>query len=159
MVEKEIIKTVEVEVPGKTVTVTKEVIKEVMVPGKTVVVEKEVLKVVEVRQGYVTDPTTGKVVTAPEYGGTLTYARTSLPGSTDTWFDGGFVAWAFVSPVLEKLSVGNCAIDREEHGWNTASVPVSALNGAVAESWLQPDPLTYVFNIRRGQLAAPPPQH
>ena len=44
MVEKEVIKTVEV--PGE--TVTKEVIKEVQVPGETVVVEKEVVKTVEV---------------------------------------------------------------------------------------------------------------
>ena len=59
---KEVVKTVEVEVPGETVVVEKEVIKEVevevvvekevvkevMVPGETVVVEKEVVKTVEV---------------------------------------------------------------------------------------------------------------
>jgi hypothetical protein len=66
--------TKEVEVPGETVIVEKEVVKTVgvEVPGKTVVVTKEILKVVEVRQGYVTDPTTGKTVSAPQYGGTLT---------------------------------------------------------------------------------------
>ena len=37
-----------VEVPGETVVVEKEVIKEVMVPGETVVVEKEVIKEVMV---------------------------------------------------------------------------------------------------------------
>ena len=37
-----------VEVPGETVIVEKEVIKEVQVPGETVVVEKEVVKTVEV---------------------------------------------------------------------------------------------------------------
>ena len=37
-----------VEVPGETVVVEKEVIKEVQVPGETVVVEKEVVKTVEV---------------------------------------------------------------------------------------------------------------
>ena len=37
-----------VEVPGETVVVEKEVIKEVQVPGETVVVEKEVIKTVEV---------------------------------------------------------------------------------------------------------------
>ena len=59
---KEVVKTVEVKVPGETVVVEKEVIKEVevevvvekevvkevMVPGETVVVEKEVVKTVEV---------------------------------------------------------------------------------------------------------------
>ena len=36
-----------IEVPGETVVVEKEVIKEVQVPGETVVVEKEVIKTVE----------------------------------------------------------------------------------------------------------------
>ena len=59
---KEVVKTVEIKVPGETVVVEKEVIKEVevevvvekevvkevMVPGETVVVEKEVVKTVEV---------------------------------------------------------------------------------------------------------------
>ncbi len=110
--------------------------------GSVVAAEKEM----------VTDPTTGKVFTAPEYGGTLTFVKTSMFGieSTDTWSHGGVVSYLFVSPVLEKLSVGNWAIDREEHGWNTTNVPLSALKGALAESWSQPDPLTYVFKIRQG---------
>ena len=37
-----------IEVPGETVVIEKEVIKEVQVPGETVVVEKEVIKTVEV---------------------------------------------------------------------------------------------------------------
>ena len=59
---KEVVKTVEIKVPGETVVVEKEVIKEVqvevvvekevvkevMVPGETIVVEKEVVKTVEV---------------------------------------------------------------------------------------------------------------
>ena len=50
VVEKEVVKTVEVEVPGQTVVVEKEVVKtvEVEVPGQTIVVEKEVVKTVEV---------------------------------------------------------------------------------------------------------------
>ena len=96
----------------------------------------------------VTDPSTGKVVTAPEYGGTLTHVERIAAESTDTWFHSGWAATVFISPVLEKLSVGNWAIDREKHGWNTTSVPLSTLKGALAESWSQPDPLTYVFKIR-----------
>ena len=65
-----------VEVPGETVVVEKEVVKTVEVPGQTVVVEKEVVK--EVPTGYVTDPTTGEVVEAPQYGGTFTYHNTLL---------------------------------------------------------------------------------
>ena len=100
---------------------------------------------------YVTDPTSGRVFTAPEYGGTLTFIRPRMPKSTDTWFDGGYAAWAFISPVLEKLSVGNWGIDREEHSWSTTSVPLWALKGALAESWeISPDGLTYTFPIRQG---------
>ena len=97
VVEKEVIK--EVEVPGETVVVEKEVVKEVQVPGETVVVEKEVVKEVikmvagpekvvvkEVPLGYVTDPTTGKAVTKPQYGGTLTTARTTIAPHTDTFY-------------------------------------------------------------------------
>ena len=36
----------------------------------------------------VTDPSTGKMVTAPEYGGTLTYVFTGDPQRTDAWFGG-----------------------------------------------------------------------
>ena len=70
VVEKEVIK----EVPGETVVVEKEVVKEVEVPGETVVVEKEVIKEVEVERVVVkevvaeasTDPTvTG--VTPPSF--------------------------------------------------------------------------------------------
>ena len=80
---------------------------------------------------YVTDPTSGRVFTAPEYGGTLTFVRPRMPKSTDTWFDGAYAAWAFISPVLEKLSIGNWAIDRQEHAWNTTNVPLYALKGAL----------------------------
>ena len=54
VVKEEVIK--EVQVPGETVVVEKEVVKEVEVPGETVVVEKEVVKTVEVE----------KVVAGPE---------------------------------------------------------------------------------------------
>ena len=86
VVKEEVVK--EVMVPGETVVVEKEVVKEVMVPGETVVVEKqvpvEVVKTVEVPgpervmvkevpgKNYVTDPSNGKVVSAPQYGGTIT---------------------------------------------------------------------------------------
>ena len=58
--------------------VEKEVVKTVEVPGQTVVVEK-VVEVQEVPgKKYVTDPTTGKVVSAPQYGGTLTYPSSRM---------------------------------------------------------------------------------
>ena len=156
VVEKVVVK--EVEVPGETVTVTKEVIKEVMVPGETVVVEKEVIKTVagpervmvkEVRQGYVFDPATGKTWTAPEYGGTLTWAHTVSPASTDVWEVGG---WAphFVSGVNEKLSFADWGLSREKHFDLYIIVDPEMTRGNLAESWSQSDDTTFIWNIRQG---------
>ena len=80
-VTKEVVKTVEV--PGETVVVKEEVVKTVEVPGETVVVEKVVVQ--EVRAGYVTDPTTGKTVTKPQYGGTFFTVGWDGPHS-DPWY-------------------------------------------------------------------------
>ena len=41
---------------------------------------------------YVTDPTTGKVVVAPEYGGTLTFNLSGLAGSIDPFSAGRMLA-------------------------------------------------------------------
>ena len=124
-------------VPGETVVVEKEVVRTVEVPGETVVVEKqvpvevvktvqvpvEVVKTVEVPgpervvvkevagKKYVTDPTTGKVVVAPEYGGTMNIngfeIATNWP--PDPYFNWGVIT---VSGVVEKLGIGNWGIDR-----------------------------------------------
>ena len=66
-----------VEVPGATVVVEKEVVKTVEVPGPERVVVKEVAG-----KNYVTDPSTGKVVVAPQYGGTITFARKEEPAGS-----------------------------------------------------------------------------
>ena len=163
VVEKEVIK--EVMVPGE--TVTKEVVKEVEVPGETVVVEKEVVKTVEVEKvvagperivvkevpadKYVTDPSTGKVVVAPEYGGTITVASI-MPGIfIDTHTLGGGAPAAYVSGVLEKLSMVDWAIDRDVYPiGNVDTEDNSFLIGQLAESWELPDDTTIIFNIRKG---------
>ena len=165
VVEKEVIKTVEV--PGE--TVTKEVVKEVQVPGETVVVEKEVVNrprrvevpgetvvvekviVEEVRAGYVTDPATGKVVSAPAYGGTFNTAICygALADGPDTGSAGGA---AVSSSVIEKLTIGDWATDRDVYAFRTVSfTPEDAYTGSLAESWdISPDGKTYTFNIREG---------
>ena len=95
--------------------VEKEVVKIVEVPGQTVVVEKEVVKTVEVPgKTYVTDPTTGKAVEAPRYGGTFTYAvNFAEKGNIDYWF-GNLFGHLVVPGVLEKPSIANWAINRNE---------------------------------------------
>ena len=60
---------------------------------------------------YVTDPTNGKVVTAPEYGGTLTFVYQYEPPNADMSI-AGYGASKAVSGVIEKLGHANWAIDR-----------------------------------------------
>ena len=97
---------------------------------------------------YVTDPTTGKVVSAPEYGGTLTYARNSNPPSADVWFT--HHSASAIMGVVEKLALGDWGISRSEFNFQTQAIPASSQRGMLAESWEQQDPLTIVFKIRQG---------
>ena len=53
---------------------------------------------------YVTDPTNGKVYTAPEYGGTLTYGSSQEPPNSDA-IVGGINAGFAASGVVEKLGI------------------------------------------------------
>ena len=96
---------------------------------------------------YVTDPTTGKVVTAPEYGGTLTFARKDRPEGPDivVHWGAGFLA----DGVLEKLTTADWATPRDKYNFVFHNVPTHT-RGALAESWSQPDPLTYIVNVRQG---------
>ena len=160
VVEKVVTQTVQV--PGETVVVEKEVVKTVEVPGETVVVEKEVVKTVEVPgpervvvkevpgKKYVTDPTTGKVVTAPEYGGTLTVAYD--PGFEVPHADIGVSqpAGQAIGLTLEKMGVGDWALDRDVYNFASWYVPLSVITGRLAESWETPDDTTIVLNIRKG---------
>ena len=60
----------------------------------------------------VLDPSTGKMVTAPEYGGTLTWPTTVFPPSADNWWNLGW-AMHFTSGVTEKMSHINWAVSRD----------------------------------------------
>ena len=150
--EKEVVKTVEV--PGATVVVEKEVVKTVEVPGETVVVTKEVagperVVVKEVPgQKYVTDPSNGMTVVAPQYGGTITFARKEEPAGPDAVINGN-AAGDYVAGVLEKLAIADWATPRDKFDFQFLNVPTNT-NGALAESWSQPDPLTYIVKVRQG---------
>ena len=98
----------------------------------------------------VRDPATGKMVTAPEYGGTLTQAA----GRDQKVFD-TYLAWSpfqVSSAVVEKLGIVDWGLSRDEFHFRGGYVaPLFALKGALAESWdSSPDGLTYTFNIRQG---------
>ncbi len=98
----------------------------------------------------VTDPTTGKVVVAPRYGGTITYAlSTDLPGP-DTVLTGGAAAHS-AGPVVEKLGAADWAAPRDKFSFNIYELNIPAnTKGVLAESWSQPDPLTYIIKVRQG---------
>ncbi len=99
---------------------------------------------------YVTDPSTGKVVVAPQYGGTITFAQKEEPEGPDV-VPHGVWASTYVAGVLEKLAIADWATPRDEFDFKAlAFVPFSAFTGHLAESWETPDPLTYVFNVRQG---------
>ena len=97
---------------------------------------------------YVTDPTTGKQVLKPQYGGTITLNMWWTRGVNDPYF--GY-ALSNLFGVVEKLGIGNWGIDRDECDFKSGPTPVSAMIGWLAESWdISPDGLTYTFHIRQG---------
>ena len=176
MVEKEVVKTVEVpgetvvvekvvtqtvEVPGQTVVVEKEVVKTVEVPGETVVVEKEVVKTVEVPgpERVMVKEVRAGVCDRPhhrqsgdprqQYGGTFTTAFGQDPaGGVDIAVQNNS---QLVSAVSEKLVFADWGIDRDVFDFRVPSLtPEVAFKGWLAESWETPDPLTTIFHIRKG---------
>ena len=95
----------------------------------------------------VTDPTTGKQVTAPEYGGTLTVPIPDDPPTVDTYYGtGGVIAGL----VVEKLGIGDWGVDRDTFDFRTTYLPDHVIVGRLAERWEQPDPTTIIFHIREG---------
>ena len=95
-----------------------------------------------------TDPTTGKVVVAPEYGGTITFAQKEEPASPDAIISGGW-AQAIAAGVVEKLAIADWATPRDKFDFEFLSPPTNTI-GQLAESWSQPDPLTYIVKVRQG---------
>ena len=98
---------------------------------------------------YVTDPTNGKVYTAPEYGGTLTFANRVEAPNTDQMI-GGLSSGFAASGVVEKLGIANWGIDRSVNNLANEFLLADHFTGALAESWDVPDPRTYIFHIRQG---------
>ena len=98
----------------------------------------------------VLDPTTGEMVEAPQYGWTLTFA-TSMEAASSDMFVGGLQAGRAFSGVLEKLSIADWAVDRSVNNLrNEFYVLEDQIRPALAASWENPDPNTYIFHIRQG---------
>ena len=98
---------------------------------------------------YVMDPTTGKEVSAPEYGGTITWAARNQAANSDPWHVGG---WAphFISGVNEALAFTDWATPRDIFNFAYYDRPQETTRGNLAESWSMPDDTTLIFNIRQG---------
>ena len=96
----------------------------------------------------VMDPSTGEMVTAPEYGGTLTFANKLATVYIDSFY-GGF-AGSTQSGFTEKLGIAMWEIDRDVFNLQSGYVPLSVIRGSLAESWELPDPNTYIFQLRKG---------
>ena len=96
----------------------------------------------------VLDPSTGKMVSAPEYGGTLTVANLLEPENADMHFS--HVPALVSGATVEKLGMMDWAIDRDMFSFSSQYQPLSLFRPHLAASWDTPDPLTIVFNIRKG---------
>ena len=96
----------------------------------------------------VLDPSTGKMVSAPEYGGTFTYATSLEAPHADTHVS--HLPGLVTSGVTEKLGIMDWAIDRDVFAFRHWYMPPSLFVPHLAESWDTPDPLTIIFNIRQG---------
>ena len=97
----------------------------------------------------VLDPTTGEIVTAPQYGGTMTVWGGSWV--TESPSDPYFSYSDATIGVVEKLGISDWGIDRDEFDFKTVFFPDSYLTGRLAESWdISPDGLSYTFTIRKG---------
>ena len=96
----------------------------------------------------VMDPSTGEMISAPEYGGTFTYALKEEPASTDVVVSGVWGA-SIVDKVVEMPTIQDWSTPRDEYDFIAPNPPAHTI-GHLVESWSQPDPLTYVLNIRQG---------
>ena len=94
----------------------------------------------------VEDATTGKMLLAPRYGGSISYAAVGSPPSSDTWYT--HHSNNAINGVNESLAIGDWGIDRNVYAFDTDVVPVSVMIGQLAESWTMPDDVTVVFTIR-----------
>jgi len=95
------------------------------------------------------DPATGREVPAPRYGGTLTVASAAETPNTDQAI-GGVHAGAANSGVVEKLGIGNWAIDRGINPLTNRYLDVGHYAGALAQRWEVTGGTTFRFTIRDG---------
>ena len=85
------------------------------------------------------DRTLRKMVEAPRYGGTLTFANNGEPPNSDPSI-GGLTAGFAITGVLEKLSIADRAIDRSVNNLGNEFLADDHLAPGLAAGWENPDP-------------------
>jgi peptide/nickel transport system substrate-binding protein len=100
----------------------------------------------------VKDIATGKMIAAPQYGGTITYAMVPRESTdTDTFGTIGHSAGVMAGHALDRIGIGDWAIHREAVGdFTVANFPLDVLTGNLAKSWELPDDTTLIFKIQEG---------
>ena len=100
-------------------------------------------------QEMVKDPSTGEMVSAPQYGGRIVLSEAAQQTHPDGWW--GSSNSRIASLALDKLGIGNWALDRDVFDWTYQFTDMKFIKPHLAESWeISPDGLTYTFNIRKG---------
>ena len=99
-------------------------------------------------QEMVKDPSTGKMIKAPQYGGQFVWSSGQEPPHADTWFGSSMIR--IISPTVEKLGMVDWAIDRDKWDLTSGYTPLDVVKPHLAESYETPDPLTIIFHLRKG---------
>ena len=102
-------------------------------------------------QEMVLDPSTGKMVSKPVYGGTLTILPNNISGSYASWdlYINSVSAWPN-SLVHDHLAIGDWAADRNKFPFNYTWTNPDTLRDHVAESWEQLSPTSWSITLRQG---------
>ena len=100
----------------------------------------------------VKDIATGKMIAAPQYGGSITYAMVPRASTdADTFGTIGHSAGVMAGHALDRIGIGDWAIHREAVGdFTVANFPLDVLTGNLAKSWELPDDTTLIFKIQEG---------
>jgi len=114
--------------------------------------EEEEEVVAEKKRDMILDPSTGEMVEKPRYGGTITLRRWNDPNGWDPkivhqgWY-GGMTTFGIV---YDSLQGSDWAYPRDKWTFYTYYQPTEATTGWMAESWENPDPLTWIVYLREG---------
>ena len=85
----------------------------------------------------------------PQYGGTLTFRRTSDPGHFDIWYRDNTTG-SIKRLWTEELIGWDLTTSPELWEFKTSISPNEYKKGLLAESWEMPDAATIIFHIRKG---------